>query len=128
MTGAVWWHPTRDGLDCAQSIQPHDNAADMYQFGRRRRRPMRSSIRLLCRSAKIEPESGQSKTISVTLTNVSDASQTYRGGAAVTVGRAPRGRLGIAASVTLALVNPRPESDVKADKAARAGITGAASP
>jgi minor extracellular serine protease Vpr len=35
---------------------------------------------------KIEPESGQSKTISVTLTNVSSASQTFTAAAAVTVG------------------------------------------
>jgi len=35
---------------------------------------------------KIEPESGQSKTISVTLTNVSSASQTFAAAAAVTVG------------------------------------------
>src|SRR6266702_575641 len=49
---------------------------------------------------KIEPESGQSKTISVTLTNVSGASQTYTASAAVTVGAST----GVAASVSPASV------------------------
>src|SRR5437879_2975082 len=49
---------------------------------------------------KIEPESGQSKTISVTLTNVSGASQTYTATAAVTVGAST----GVAASVSPASV------------------------
>jgi len=45
---------------------------------------------------KIEPESGQSKTITVTLTNVSSASQTFGASAAVTVGAST----GVVASVS----------------------------
>src|SRR2546430_6563381 len=52
---------------------------------------------------KIEPESGQSKTISVTLTNVSNASQTYTATAAVTVGAST----GVAASGSPASVADR---------------------
>jgi subtilisin family serine protease len=49
---------------------------------------------------KIEPESGQSKTITVTLTNVSSASQTFAASAAVTVGTST----GVSASVSPASV------------------------
>ncbi len=45
---------------------------------------------------KIEPESGQSKTIAVTLTNVGSASQTFTASAAVTVGAST----GVVASVS----------------------------
>jgi len=49
---------------------------------------------------KIEPESGQSKTITVTLTNVGSASQTFAASAAVTVGAST----GVVASVSPASV------------------------
>ena len=72
---------------------------------------------------KIEPESGQSKTISVTLTNVSGASQTYTASAAVTVGAST----GVAASVSPASVtlgageSATLNVTVNADKAAASG-------
>jgi uncharacterized protein YfaS (alpha-2-macroglobulin family) len=49
---------------------------------------------------KIEPESGQSKTIAVTVTNVSGASQTFSAAAAVTSGASA----GVVASVSPASV------------------------
>src|SRR6266853_905189 len=72
---------------------------------------------------KIEPESGQSKTISVTLTNVSGASQTYTATAAVTVGAST----GVVASVSPASVtlgageSATLNVTVNADKAAASG-------
>ncbi len=72
---------------------------------------------------KIEPESGQSKTIPVTLTNVSGASQTYTASAAVTVGASA----GVAASVSPASVmlgageSATLNVTVNADKAAASG-------
>jgi len=72
---------------------------------------------------KIEPGSGQSKTISVTLTNVSGASQTYTASAAVTVGAST----GVAASVSPASVtlgageSATLNVTVNADKAAASG-------
>src|SRR5262249_4933110 len=53
---------------------------------------------------KIEPESGQSKTIAVTLTNVSSGTQTFTATAAVTVGASAGGVVASVspASVTLA--------------------------
>jgi len=72
---------------------------------------------------KIEPESGQSKTIPVTLTNVSGASQTYTASAAVTVGAST----GVTASVSPASVmlgageSATLNVTVNADKAAASG-------
>ena len=72
---------------------------------------------------KIEPESGQSKTISVTLTNASSAIQTYTVAAAVTVGAST----GVAASVSPASVmlgageSATLNVTVNADKAAASG-------
>src|SRR5207245_8069067 len=72
---------------------------------------------------KIEPESGQSKTIPVTLTNVSGASQTYTVAAAVTVGAST----GVAASVSPASVmlgaggSATLNVTINADKAAASG-------
>jgi len=72
---------------------------------------------------KIEPESGQSKTIAVTLTNVSGASQTYTASAAVTVGAST----GVAASVSPASVtlgageSATLNVTINADKAAASG-------
>src|SRR6266851_7017711 len=72
---------------------------------------------------KIEPESGQSKTISVTLTNVSSVTQTYAATAAVTVGTST----GVAASVSPASVtlgageSATLNVTVNADKAAASG-------
>src|SRR5207248_10607157 len=51
---------------------------------------------------KIEPESGQSKTITVTLTNVGSASQTFGASAAVTVGAST----GVVASASPCSVTP----------------------
>src|SRR5712691_6108896 len=72
---------------------------------------------------KIEPESGQSKTIPVTLTNVSGANQTYMASAAVTV----EASTGVAASVSPASVrlgageSATLNVTVNADKAAASG-------
>src|SRR6266513_2927812 len=72
---------------------------------------------------KIEPGSGQSKTISVILTNVSGASQTYTASAAVTVGAST----GVAASASPASVTMGAGESatlnvtVNADKAAASG-------
>ena len=72
---------------------------------------------------KIEPESGRSKTIAVTLTNVSGSTQAFTASAAVTVGASA----GVVASVTPASVTvPSGESTtlmvtVDADKAAASG-------
>jgi minor extracellular serine protease Vpr len=72
---------------------------------------------------KIEPESGQSKTIAVTLTNVSGSTQTFTASAVVTVGASS----GVVASVTPASVTVTSGGSttlmvtVDADKAAANG-------